>query len=65
LNCRWVSSTVNWAANVLRSHQAPFNTAFALVQVGIGCGLFYRWTVKTALAVSFVWAVVVWWSLTG
>ncbi|HUA05684.1 MAG TPA: hypothetical protein VMB27_17380 [Solirubrobacteraceae bacterium] len=58
----WVSSSVNWAAGVLHSHQVPLNTAFALVQVGIGFGLLYRRAVKPALVVSFVWALVVWWS---
>ena len=38
-----------------------YNTLFALVQVAIGLGLLYRRTVKPALAVSFVWALVVWW----
>jgi hypothetical protein len=38
-----------------------YNTLFALTQVLIGLGLLYRRTVKPALAVSFAWAVVVWW----
>jgi hypothetical protein len=38
------------------------NTAFALVQVAIGLGILYRPTVKPALALSFFWALVVWWS---
>ncbi len=57
----WVASSVNWGATTLHSHQALFNTIAALVQVAIGAGLLYRRTVKAALAVSFVWALVVWW----
>ena len=37
------------------------NTAFALIQVTIGIGLFYRPTVKLAIAVSCAWAFGVWW----
>ena len=53
---------MNWAA-----HTAPnttstvYNTLFALVQVAIGLGLLWRRTVKPALALSFAWALVVWW----
>ncbi|HUB05112.1 MAG TPA: hypothetical protein VMA76_08575 [Solirubrobacteraceae bacterium] len=58
----WISSSVTFAANALHSHQVLLNTGSALVQVGIGLGLLYRPTVKPALAASFAWALVVWWS---
>ena len=57
----WVSSSVTWGATTLHSHQTVFNTAFALVQIAIGVGLLYRPTVKPALALSFLWVLVVWW----
>jgi hypothetical protein len=57
----WVSSSVNWGATTMQGHQVLFNTLAALTQVAIGFGLLYRRTVKPALAVSFVWALVVWW----
>jgi len=57
----WISSSINWAANTLHSNQVLLNTAFALIQVAIGLGLLYRRTVKPALVVSFVWALIVWW----
>ncbi len=57
----WISSSVTWGANTLQGHQTLFNTGAALVQVAIGLGLLYRPTVKPALAVSFVWVLVVWW----
>ena len=57
----WVASSVNWGAHRLQANMDVYNTLFALVQVAIGLGLLYRRTVKPALAVSFVWALVVWW----
>jgi hypothetical protein len=57
----WVASSVTWGAHHLASNQDLFNTLFALVQIAIGVGLLYRPTVKPALAVSFVWALFVWW----
>jgi hypothetical protein len=58
----WIASSVIWSADVLHAHQLVLNTAFALVQVAIGLGILYRPTVKPALALSFLWALVVWWS---
>jgi hypothetical protein len=57
----WVASSVNWGAHRLQANMDVYNTLFALVQVAIGLGLLYRRTVKPALLVSFVWALVVWW----
>jgi hypothetical protein len=57
----WFASTVKWAAHIGQHNLTLFNTLFALTQVLIGLGLLYRRTVKPALAVSFAWALVVWW----
>jgi hypothetical protein len=57
----WVASTVNWGAHTAAHNLAVYNTLFALVQVLIGLGLLYRPTVKPALALSFVWVLIVWW----
>jgi hypothetical protein len=57
----WIVHSINWAATTLQGHQAVFNTLAGLVQVGIGVGLLSRRTVKPAIAVSFVWALIVWW----
>lgn len=57
----WVHDSVTWGAHTLQSDQVLWNTLFALVQVAIGLGLLYRPTLKPALALSFVWAFVVWW----
>jgi hypothetical protein len=56
----WLTSSINWAADLARSNLTTFNTLFALVQVAIGLGLLYRRSVKPALVVSFAWALVVW-----
>src|SRR5580698_730367 len=39
---------------------AVWNTFFALIQLFIGVGLLYKGTVRTALAVSFVWVLGIW-----
>jgi hypothetical protein len=61
----WLGDTITWAAGTLQAHQVVLNTAFALIQVGLGLGLLYRRTVKPALVVSFVWALIVWWLAEG
>jgi hypothetical protein len=57
----WVTSSVNQGAATMESHQAIFNTGAALIQVAIGFGILYKRTTKPALAVSFAWALAVWW----
>ena len=57
----WLTHSMNWGATTLQGHQALFNTLAALVQVAIGLGLLWRRTVRPAIAVSFVWVLVVWW----
>jgi hypothetical protein len=57
----WIASSMTWAAHQAQAHLGVGNTLFALVQLSIGFGLLYRRTVRPALAVSFAWALVVWW----
>jgi hypothetical protein len=57
----WLHDSMIWATHTLQSDQVLWNTLFALTQVAIGLGLLYRRTVKPALALSFAWALVVWW----
>jgi hypothetical protein len=54
---RWIITNVG---NFVGPHVAVWNTFFALIQVAIGLGLLFRRTVRPALAVSFFWAVGVW-----
>jgi hypothetical protein len=42
-------------------HIAAFNAVFASTQLLIAVGLFFRRTVKPALALSILWALFVWW----
>jgi hypothetical protein len=57
----WVHDSVLWGAHTLARNPTVWNTLFALTQVLIGIGLLWRPSVKLALAVSFAWALVVWW----
>jgi hypothetical protein len=58
----WLASSIKWAAHIFQSNLTGLNTLFALAQVIIGVGLLYRPTVKGALALSFAWSLIVWWS---
>jgi hypothetical protein len=57
----WLASSVGWGARIAGSHLGFWDTLFGLTQIALGVGLLYRPTVKTALAASFAWALVVWW----
>ncbi len=57
----WLAGSVKWGAHAAAGNLDVYNTLFALVQVSIGLGLLCRRTVRPALALSFVWALVVWW----
>ncbi len=46
--------------NFVAPDVAVWNTFFALIQLFIGVGLFFKPTVRPALVVSFVWALGVW-----
>ncbi len=56
-----IARPVIWSAQVMAQHIALYNTAFAVIQLSIAVGLFFRHTVKLALAASIAWAVMVWW----
>ena len=57
----WLERSITWSAHIVGHNPTFWNTLFALTQVLIGLGLLYRPTVKPALALSFAWAVIVWW----
>lgn len=56
-----VAGPANWAAQVMLQHIAVYNAIFATIQLLIACGMFFRRTLKLALAASIVWALSVWW----
>jgi len=56
-----VASSVSWAAQVMLRHIAVYNAVFATIQLLIAGGMFFRRTLKLALAGSVAWALFVWW----
>jgi hypothetical protein len=56
----WVAGPISWATGIAQGNLDLWNTLFALTQLAIGLALLYRPTVKLALAVSFGWALSVW-----
>jgi hypothetical protein len=56
-----VASSVSWAGHVMLRHIAVYNALFATIQLLIGCGMFFRRTLKPALAASIAWSLFVWW----
>lgn len=57
----WLEHSMRWASDIAAGDLNVYNTLFALTQVMIGLGLLYRRTLRPALAVSFVWSLIVWW----
>jgi hypothetical protein len=57
----FVARPMLWAAHLASPQIALWNGLFAAVQIAIGVGLLWRRTVKPALALSFAWALGVWW----
>ena len=55
-----VGDLITHIGNFLSPDIAVWNTFFALIQLFIGVGLLYKPTVRPALAVSFAWALGVW-----
>jgi hypothetical protein len=57
----WLESSITWGVHAIAHDLSAWNGLFAAIQLAIGLGLLYRPTVKPALALSFAWALVVWW----
>ena len=56
-----VVSSVNWASHVMLQHIVVYNAIFAATQLLIAVGIFFRRTLRPALAASIGWALFVWW----
>jgi hypothetical protein len=54
-----------WADHFMIHHITLYNTFFATIQLVIALALFFRPTVKAALAVSIVWSFGIWWLAEG
>ncbi len=60
-NPGFVTTSVNWASQLMLHQVAACNAVFATVQLLIALGLSVRRTVKPALVLSIIWALLVWW----
>lgn len=56
-----IGRPVIWSAHVVLAHPQLWNTIFALTQLLLALGLFWRRSVKLALAGTVVWSLIVWW----
>jgi hypothetical protein len=56
-----VARPVLWSAGVVLVHPQFWNTVFALTQLLLALGLFWRRSVKPALAGTVAWSLIVWW----
>lgn len=56
-----VVSSVNWASHLMVQHIVVYNVIFATIQLLMAIGMFFRRTVRLALAASIGWALLVWW----
>jgi hypothetical protein len=56
-----VAGPATWASHVMLQHIAIYNAIFATIQILVAVGIFFRRTLKPALAASIVWALFVWW----
>ena len=60
-NPHLIAQPVLWSAHAVLEHPVLWNTTFALTQLVLALGLFWRRSVKIALAGTVVWSLVVWW----
>ena len=60
-----IAAPITWIAHLIEPHVVLFNGFAATLQVLIGLGLLCRRTVKPALAVSFMWALGIWFTGEG
>jgi hypothetical protein len=56
-----IAHTIADVSRSIGQHSVGANTAFVVVQFLIAFGIAYRPTVRVALAVSALWALLVWW----
>ena len=56
-----ISRSVMGTGDLVLTHPALFNAAFAGIQLALAAGLLWRRTTRLALAGSVVWGLAVWW----
>jgi hypothetical protein len=60
-NPTWIARTIKWNASVVYHQPVLTGVLFAAVQFLIAFGIAWRRTCRPALALSIVWALLVWW----
>jgi hypothetical protein len=60
-NPSWIADSILWTARVVEANPVLANTIFATLQLAIGLAIAWRRSLRTALAVSIVWSLIVWW----
>jgi hypothetical protein len=60
-NPSWIARTITWNASLVSHQPVLTGTLFAGAQFLIAFGIAWRRTCRPALALSIVWAVLVWW----
>ena len=60
-NPGWVAHSITWNASNVYHNPVLSNSVFALVQFLIGFGIVWKRSLKSALALSIVWSLAVWW----
>ena len=56
-----IAHSVTGTGSVILAHAALFNGAFAVIQLAIALGLFWRRTTRAALTGAIIWGLAVWW----
>ncbi len=56
-----IARSILWSGRTIGHHPVAIDAGFALIQVGIGLGIAWRRSTRTALAVSVAWSFGVWW----
>jgi hypothetical protein len=57
----FIAGSVTGAGQLMLTHPALYNTAFAAIQLALGLGLLWRRSARAALAGTIIWALAVWW----
>ncbi|MCU1597212.1 MAG: hypothetical protein JWQ47_951 [Glaciihabitans sp.] len=60
-NPTWIADSILWTARVVETNPVLTNTVFATLQLAIGLAIAWRRSLRTALAVSIAWSLIVWW----
>lgn len=59
-NPGFITGVLGWSSHLMVQHIALYNGIFATVQLLIALGIFYRRTIRLALAASIGWSLMVW-----